>query len=89
MRLSPPRPFSRPLTQNAAVFVVSTGPMPAPPALSHCEILGVNGAAPDEQIKARRKLALKFHPDKHIASSPEEKGKAETAFLGGETAHTI
>ena len=64
--------------------------MPAPSALNHYEILGVNQDASEEEIKvAWRKLALRFHPDKHISSSPEDKAKAEMAFLSGKTAHTI
>ena len=45
------------------------------------EILGVNKNASDEEIKsAFKKLAMKFHPDRHVNDSDEEKKKAEEKF---------
>lgn len=38
--------------------------------------LGINKDASDQDIKrAYRKLAIKYHPDKHANSKPEEKKK--------------
>jgi len=43
--------------------------------------LGVSkDATKDEISKAYKKLALKYHPDKQIGKSDEEKKKAEETF---------
>jgi len=44
-------------------------------------ILGLqNNATEDEIKKAYKKMAVKYHPDKHATSSDEDKSKAEEEF---------
>ena len=45
------------------------------------EILGVNKTANEKEIKKSfKKLAVKYHPDKQVGKSDEEKSKAEESF---------
>lgn len=45
------------------------------------KILGVTQSATDAEIKkAYKKLALKFHPDRHASKTEEERAKAEASF---------
>lgn len=48
---------------------------------NYYDILGVSKNASDEEIKsAYRKLALKWHPDRHVNNSPDKKEEAEQKF---------
>ena len=45
------------------------------------DLLGVSKQAKQDEIKkAYRKLAVKWHPDKHASKSEEEKKEAEEKF---------
>ena len=54
------------------------------------EVLGVKPDANAAEIKsAYRKLALKWHPDKHAEESAEEKAEAEELFQALNLAHSV
>ena len=54
------------------------------------EVLGVKPDANAAEIKsAYRKLALKWHPDKHAEESSEEKAEAEELFQALNLAHSV
>jgi len=49
--------------------------------LDPCEVLGVSPTCPTLEVRrAFRKLALKWHPDKHEQATPEQKAHAELQF---------
>ena len=50
-------------------------------AKNYYDILGISKDASEEDIKkAYRKLSLKWHPDRHVSDSEEDKKKAEEKF---------
>lgn len=54
------------------------------------KILGVDRNASDDQIKsAYKKAALKYHPDRHVNDSEEDKKKAEESFKEVAEAYAI
>ena len=54
------------------------------------EVLGVDRNATLDQIKAAyRKLAIKYHPDKHVDDSPEDKKAAEEKFKEAAEAYDV
>ena len=54
------------------------------------QILGVDRNATDDQIKnAYRKLALKWHPDRHVNDTEEQKKEAEQKFKEIAEAYTV
>ncbi|KAI0362024.1 DnaJ-domain-containing protein [Trametes cingulata] len=54
---------------------------PDPDSVDLYEVLSLKSdASPDEIKKAYRKLALKYHPDKHSAASEEAKAEASIKF---------
>lgn len=54
------------------------------------EVLGVSKTASDAEIKsAYRKLAIKYHPDKHVDDSEADKKAAEEAFKEAAEAYEV
>lgn len=54
------------------------------------DILGVKKTASEKEIqKAYKKLALKYHPDKQVGKSDEEKKKAEEVFKEAAMAYDV
>ena len=59
------------------------------PEHHYYEVLGVAYGATDEELrKAYRKLAAKYHPDKH-ANSPETAADAAEKFKRGNRAYKV
>ena len=57
---------------------------------NYYEILGVDKNASEDEIRSSyKKLALKYHPDRHVNDSEEEKKKAEEKFKEISEAYSI
>jgi DnaJ-domain-containing protein 1 len=68
--------------------------VPPPPMLAdehhYYEILGVSYSADDNELrKAYRKLAAKYHPDKHRGDEPEKAEEAAEKFKRANRAYKI